>query len=63
MGSVCQGLEFAFVYVHNILVASKDVHTHKQHLRLLFQHLYENSLVINNIDCKLRKDTLDFLGH
>ena len=32
MDSVCQGLEFAFVYVDNILVVSTDADTHKQNL-------------------------------
>lgn len=37
MDTVCHGLVFAFVYIDDILVASKHVVTHKQHLRLLFQ--------------------------
>ena len=63
MDSVCQGLEFAFVYVDNSLVASTDADTHKQHLRLLLQRLHENGLVINPTKCQFGKDTLDFLGH
>ena len=63
MDSVCQGLEFAFIYVDDILVVSTDADTHKQHLRLLFQRLHENGLVINPAKCQFGKDTLDFLGH
>ena len=37
MDTVCQGLEFVFVYIDDILIASKDVDTHKQHLGPLFQ--------------------------
>ena len=37
MDTVYQGLDFAFVYIEDILVASWDIKTHKEHLRLLFQ--------------------------
>ena len=34
MDIVCLGLDFAFVYIDDILVASSDVETHKEHFRL-----------------------------
>ena len=37
MDSVCQGIEFAYIYIDDILVASRDPEFHTQHLRLLFQ--------------------------
>ena len=63
MDTVCQGLEFAFVYIDDILVASKDAVTHKQHLRLLFQRLQEHGLVVNVAKCQFGRSSLDFLGH
>ena len=63
MDTVCHGLEFAFVYIDDILVASKDIKTHKQHLRLLFQRLQQHGLVINVSKCQFGRDSLDFLGH
>ena len=63
MDTVCQGLEFVFVYIDDILIASKDVVTHKQHLQLLFQRLQEHGLVINVAKCQFGCDTLNFLGH
>ena len=63
MDSVCQGLDFAFVYIDDILVASKDPDTHKHHLRLLFQRLQEHGLVVNVAKCQFGCTDLDFLGH
>ena len=63
MDSVCQGMEFAYVYIDDILVASRDTESHTQHLRLLFERLWEHGLVINVSKCKFSCSTLDFLGH
>ena len=63
MDTVCHGLEFAFVFIDDILVASKDIETHKQHLCLLFQRLQEHGLVINVSKCQFERNSLDFLGH
>ena len=58
MDTVCQGLDFAFVYINGILVASRDIKTHKEHLRLLFQRLQEYDLVINVSKSLFGRDTL-----
>ena len=63
MDTVCRGLQFAFVYIDDILVASKDAETHKQHLHLLFKRLQELGLVINVSKCQFGRSRLDFLGH
>ena len=63
MDTVCQGLDFTFVYIDDILVASKDTETHKQHLTKLFSRLQEHGLVINVSKCKFGQNSLDFLGH
>ena len=63
MDTVCQGLEFAFVYIDDILVASKDIPTHKLHLAHLFRRLSEHSLVVNIDKCSFGSSSLDFLGH
>ena len=63
MDTVCHDLEFTFVYIDDILVASKDVETHKGHLRLLFQRLRQYGLVINVAKCRFGRNSLDFLGH
>ena len=63
MDTVFQGLNYAFVYVNDILVASKDTATHKEHLRLLFQRFQEYGLVINISKSLFSHDSIDFLGH
>ena len=63
MDTVCRELEFAFVYIDDILVASKDVEAHKLHLRRLFERFEEYGLVVNVSKCQFGLDTLDFLGH
>ena len=63
MDTVCQGLDFTFVYIDDILVASQDVATHKQHLQTLFQRLKEYGLVINLSKSQFGCETIDFLGH
>jgi hypothetical protein len=60
MDTVCCGLEFTFTYIDDILVASKDVETRTQHLRLLFQRLQEYGLVINVSKSHFWCDTIDF---
>lgn len=63
MDTVCRDLKFAFVYIDDILVASKDTQAHKEHLHLLFQRLEQYGLVINVAKCQFGRNTLDFLGH
>ena len=63
MDSVCQGLDFIFVYQDDILVASCSPEEHHQHLRQLFQRLSDNGLVINPAKCVFRKPEVSFLSH
>ena len=63
MDTVCQGLDSVFVYIDDILVASKDAETHMDDLRQLFQRFQEYGLVINLSKCQFGRTSLDFLGH
>eukprot|EP00731_Ephydatia_muelleri_P033543 Em0032g5a len=47
MDTVCQGLDFTFVYIDDMLVASEDEDTHLDHLHQLFQRLKDYGLVVN----------------
>ena len=63
MDTVCQDLESAFLYMDDILVASKDGQEHKDHLCQLFWCLQDHGLVINVAKCQFGSSTIDFLGH
>ena len=63
MDTVCQGLDFTFIYIDDILVVSNNIQTHKEHLCLLFQRLQDFGMVINVSKCQLGHDSIDFLGH
>ena len=63
MDEVCAGLPFTFVYIDDVLIASPDLETHLQHLRLVLQWFQQNGLVINPAKCKFGRFEIDFLGH
>ena len=63
MDTVCQGLDCAFVYIDDILVASRNTKEHKVHLRQLFQRLQDHDLVVNVAKCWFSLNKIDFLGH
>ena len=62
MDSVCADLEFVFVYLDDILIASESEAQHLEHLRLLFDRLEENGLVVKTEKCLLGVPEIDFLG-
>nr|CAB3249677.1 uncharacterized protein zf(cchc)-26 [Phallusia mammillata] len=63
MDTVCQSLDFVFVYLDDILVASKSLSEHYDHLKRLFKQLSDHGLVINLGKCKFGVSQIDFLGH
>lgn len=44
---VLSGLDFAYAYIGDILVASSDMDDHQQHLKAFFQRLTDYGLIIN----------------
>ncbi|KHJ41124.1 hypothetical protein D918_08817 [Trichuris suis] len=63
MDTVCRGLDFTFIYLDDILVASRNRQEHLAHLRQLFQRLNAHGLVINLDKCQFGRSSIDFLGH
>jgi hypothetical protein len=51
MDRVLSGLDFIFVYLDDVIIASRSEEEHIQHLRILFQRLSDASLVINSEKC------------
>ena len=60
---VLRDLPYLFIYIDDILVGSRSLEEHEQHLREVFTRLRENCLTINLKKCILAKPTLTFLGH
>ena len=60
---ITRDLEFAYVYIDDILVASKSEEEHKQHLRILFERLQMHGLTVNPAKCVFSTSSISFLGH
>ena len=63
MDTGCTGMEFVFVYLDDILMASSMSVENHNHLWQLFACLVEHGLVVNVAKCEFGKPTLEFLGH
>ena len=63
MDTVCNRLDFVFVYLDDILVSSTSAEQHMLHLREVFHRLSTHGLVINVSKCQFGATTIDYLGH
>lgn len=63
MDAVTRGLDFCYVYIDDILIASKSSNEHIDHLRQLFTRLQDYGVVINPSKSLFGVPTLAFLGH
>lgn len=63
MHEVTRGLDFVYVYIDDILIASENAEEHKQHLRSLFERLRQYGLTINFSKCLFGVSELEFLGY
>ena len=63
MDGILRDIPFAFIYLDDILVASRSSQEHAQHLEQLFKLLSANGLVINKAKCIFGAEELEFLGH
>ena len=57
------GLDFVFVYLDDLLVASPDHKTHKKHLQIIFARLSEYGIIIGPEKCQFGTTELSFLSH
>ncbi|XP_052863823.1 uncharacterized protein LOC128270462 [Anopheles cruzii] len=63
INELVRGLDFVFVYIDDIFVASTSMEEHRAHLEQLFQRLEEHHLRINPTKTELGKEVISFLGH
>ena len=63
MDSILRDIPFAFVYLDDILIASRDAAEHADHLRQVFRLLRANGLVVRKEKCAFGVTELDYLGH
>jgi hypothetical protein len=63
MDGVLRGFDFCFAYLDDILVFSRSIEEHEQHLRALFTQLQSNGIIINPAKCILRAPEVTFLGY
>ena len=55
--------KFALVFFDDILVYSRDIASHLEHLRAVVQLLIANSLVVNRMKCEFGAARVEYLGH
>ena len=63
MDGVLRGVDFVFVYLDDILVASSSPEEHARHLRQVFSLLSANGLVVNRKKSLFGQSELHYLGH
>ena len=63
MDEVLAGLDYCFVYLDDVLVASKTEDEHEQHLEEVLSRLQQHGLVLNGEKCVLGAPTVEYLGH
>lgn len=63
MHAVLRGLEFCFVYLDDILIASRTEEEHLCHLRAVFEKLQQFGLTLNLSKCNFAQPEVNFVGH
>ncbi|BES99504.1 Reverse transcriptase (RNA-dependent DNA polymerase) [Nesidiocoris tenuis] len=62
INEVLGDLDFVFVYLDDILIASSSADEHKQHVRKVFERLQHHGICLNPAKCLFGVETLSFLG-
>ena len=63
MDEILAGLDYCFVYLDDILVASRSVEEHEIHLREVLTRLQQHGLVLNAEKCAWFQPAVSYLGH
>lgn len=60
--SVLHGLPFLFNFIDDVIIASDDESTHRQHLSEVFKRFNEFGITINLSKCSFGQSEIEFLG-
>ena len=63
MDRVGGDLDFIFIYLDDVLIASMTLDEHVKHVETLFDRLEQYGLVVNPDKCIFAVPELEFLGH
>lgn len=63
MDSLFRDLPNVYVYMDDVLVASKNMEDHREHVRQVFHRLSDNGLILRPEKCVFGQKTVSFLGH
>ena len=63
MDHIFNDIDFVFVYIDDLLVASSDDKTHTEHLNVVLDRLDKFGLAVNTQKREFGKDEINFLGH
>ena len=63
VNKVLEGLEFAFGYLDDILIYSKNMEEHLQHIQTLFERMRQADLKLTKWKCNFLKAHVQYLGH
>lgn len=63
INEVLRGIDFIYVYIDDICVASTNMDEHLRHLGIVFQRLQQHGLTINLAKCNFGQHSVNFLGH
>ena len=63
MDNIFREFPFVAVYIDDIIIASKDTESHRQHCKIVFDLLAKNHLSLNSDKCSFATTSVIFLGH
>ena len=63
MDEVLGDLDFLFIYMDDVLVASRTMEEHERHFRELLKRLAAHDLVVSPTKCQYGQSKIEFLGH
>uniref|UniRef100_A0A2S2P938 Transposon Ty3-I Gag-Pol polyprotein n=1 Tax=Schizaphis graminum TaxID=13262 RepID=A0A2S2P938_SCHGA len=63
INDILRGLDFAFAYIDDVLIASRDEMEHEKHVRTVFDRFQKFGIAINPAKCVFAAESMAFLGH